>query len=169
MGQKIHKSFLKEDHPMIQFFQNRRGSKLAFGLSIGALFLILGASIPAEAQVLRPANKQSEAKTFDPHMATGSQDRVVVEMIFNGLLRYKPGDMSTESIEPDLAKALPSGKMLADGRQEWVIALRPGIQTHPYEGKAGCELTSEDVVYSFKPSSARPTEKLPLFPATIRE
>jgi peptide/nickel transport system substrate-binding protein len=136
---------------MRKFFRNRwRKHWAAAGLLLGALSLFTGTAVPADAQVLRSACKQSEAKTFDPHMATGSQDRVVVEMIFSGLLRYKPGDMSTEAIEPDLAKSVPVAKILPNGRQEWVVSLRPGVKTHPYDGKPGYELTSEDVVYSFK-------------------
>ncbi len=136
---------------MYKRFQNRSGKKwLTVCVLIGSLFLFMETIGPAEAQVLKSACKQSEAKTLDPHMATGSQDRVVVEMIFSGLLRYKPGDMSTEAIEPDLAKAVPGAKILPNGRQEWVVNLRPGVKTHPYDGKAGYELTSEDVVYSFK-------------------
>ncbi|MHB9098029.1 MAG: ABC transporter substrate-binding protein [Syntrophales bacterium] len=104
----------------------------------------------AEAQILRSACKFGEAKTFDPHMATGSPDRIVVEMIFNGLLRYKPGNMTTEGIEPDLAKTMPVQKILSNGRQEWMITLNSGVKSHPYDGKAGYEITSEDVVYSFK-------------------
>ncbi|MGE5253270.1 MAG: ABC transporter substrate-binding protein [Planctomycetaceae bacterium] len=136
---------------MRKSFRNRwRKHWAAAGLLVGVLSLFMGTAVPAEAQVLRSACKQSEAKTFDPHMATGSQDRVVVEMIFSGLLRYKPGDMSTEAIEPDLAKSVPVAKILPNGRQEWVVSLRPGVKTHPYDGKPGYELTSEDVVYSFK-------------------
>jgi peptide/nickel transport system substrate-binding protein len=136
---------------MRNFFRNRwRKHWAAAGLLVGVLSLFMGTAVPAEAQVLRSACKQSEAKTFDPHMATGSQDRVVVEMVFSGLLRYKPGDMSTEAIEPDLAKSVPVAKILPNGRQEWVISLRQGVKTHPYDGKPSYELTSEDVVYSFK-------------------
>ena len=136
---------------MSKRFRNRSGKNWVTAcFMLGFLFLFMETVGPAEAQVLRSANKQSEAKTLDPHMATGSQDRVVVEMIFSGLLRYKPGDMSTEAIEPDLAKSIPAAKMLPDGRQEWVVGLRPGVKTHPYDGKPSYELTSEDVVYSFK-------------------
>ncbi len=127
-----------------------RKSGLWLFLILGVSFFLWGSVDRAEGQVLRSASKQSEAKTFDPHMATGSQDRVVVEMVFSGLLRYRPGDMSTEAIEPDLAKVMPAPKILPGGRQEWVISLTPGVKSHPYDGKAGYEITSEDVVYSFK-------------------
>lgn len=136
---------------MSKLFRNRSGGNwMTVCFLLGALFLFMETSGPAEAQVLRSANRMSEAKTFDPHMATGSQDRLIVEMIFSGLLRYRPGDMSTGAIEPDLAKAMPTSKILPNGRQEWVISLRPGVKTHPYDGKPGYELTAEDVVYSFK-------------------
>jgi len=136
---------------MGKMFRNRSDKNLLkISFCLGFLLLFMAAVDPGEAQVLRSANKQSEAKTFDPHMATGSQDRVVVEMIFSALLRYKPGNMSTEAIEPDLAQSLPVAKILPNGRQEWVIGLKPGVKSHPYEGKPGYELTSEDVVFSFK-------------------
>jgi peptide/nickel transport system substrate-binding protein len=132
-------------------YRNQWGKYEVVGCLLLALFLLFwGIHGQAEAQVLKSACKQSEAKTLDPHMATGSQDRVVVEMIFSALLRYQPGNMSTEGIEPDLAKSIPVGKILSNGRQEWLISLKPGVKSHPYEGKPGYELTSEDVVYSFK-------------------
>jgi peptide/nickel transport system substrate-binding protein len=136
---------------MKKCFQNHWGKYgMAVCFLLGLSLLFMGIHGQAQAQVLKSACKQSEAKTFDPHMATGSQDRVVVEMIFSGLLRYQPGNMSTEAIEPDLAKEIPLGKILPNGCQEWVVNLRPGVKTHPYDGKAGYELTSEDVVYSFR-------------------
>jgi len=132
-------------------YRNQWGKYEVVGcLLLGIFLLFLGIHGQAEAQVLKSACKQSEAKTFDPHMATGSQDRVVVEMIFSALLRYKPGNMSAEAIEPDLAKSIPVAKILSSGRQEWLINLKPGVKSHPYDGKPGYELTSDDVVYSFK-------------------
>jgi peptide/nickel transport system substrate-binding protein len=113
------------------------------------LFTFVGSSDLAEAQVLRYGIKHGDPKIFDPHMATGSQERHIVEMIFSGLLRYKPGNMVSEAVEPDLAKSLPVSKILPDGRQEWLINLKTGVKTHPYDGKTGYELTAEDVVFSF--------------------
>jgi len=71
-------------------------------------------------------------------------------MIFNGLLRYPPGNLSDDAIEPDLAAAMPIAKMEKDGTQVWTIPLKKGVLTHPYEGNPGYELTAEDVVYSFR-------------------
>ncbi|MBI5968729.1 MAG: hypothetical protein HY882_12855 [Deltaproteobacteria bacterium] len=136
---------------MGKFFREHFGKlRVALFFLLGVSFLLMGQVGQAEGQILRSACKQSEAKTFDPHLATGSQDRVMVEMIFSGLLRYKPGNMTTEAIEPDLAKTIPVPKILPGGRQEWVITLRRGVKSHPYDGKTSYELTSEDVIYSFK-------------------
>jgi len=104
----------------------------------------------ADGQVMRLACKYGDSRSLDAHRATGSQDRLVVGLVFNGLLRYQPGNLSADAIEPDLAIAVPSPKILADGRQQWVFKLRPGVMTHPYDGNTGYELTSEDVVYSLR-------------------
>jgi peptide/nickel transport system substrate-binding protein len=104
----------------------------------------------ANDQVMRMACKYGDSKSLDAHRATGSQDRLVVGLVFNGLLRYPPGNLAADAIEPDLASAVPSPKVLADGRQQWVFKLRPGVKTHPYAGNPGYELTSEDVVYSLQ-------------------
>jgi peptide/nickel transport system substrate-binding protein len=104
----------------------------------------------ADDQVMRLACKYGDAKSLDAHRATGSQDRLVVGLVFNGLLRYPPGNLAADAIIPDLATEVPSPKVLADGRQQWVFKLRTGVKTHPYDGNPGYELTSEDVVYSFQ-------------------
>ena len=68
-------------------------------------------------------------------------------MIFNGLIRYKPGDAS--QFEPDIATALPEPKM-EGGKQVWTFSLRKGVMCQPSEGVASYELTSDDVAFSFK-------------------
>ncbi len=39
--------------------------------------------------------------TGDPHFAASRNDRIVADMVFNGLLRFRPGQAPL--IEPDLA------------------------------------------------------------------
>ncbi|MBW1699851.1 MAG: hypothetical protein JRH18_08640 [Deltaproteobacteria bacterium] len=107
-------------------------------------------ALAAEGHVLRMACKYSDAKSLDAHRATGSQDRLVVELVFNGLLRYRPGNLSVDAIIPDLAVEIPSPRILADGRQQWVFKLKQGVMTHPFSGNPGYELTTEDVIYSFQ-------------------
>jgi ABC-type transport system substrate-binding protein len=61
------------------------------------------------AGTLRIAQNTSDLRSMDPHFATTTEDRSLVDMIFNGLVRYKPGDGSV--FEPDLATSLPTSKM----------------------------------------------------------
>ncbi len=101
----------------------------------------------AEEQILDVGVAASDLNTLDPHLAVGTQDRGAVDMIFNGLVRFKPGDMDPEKIEPDLAK---SWEASSDGL-EWTFHLREGVMFHPFPGQPdGYEMTSEDVVYSIK-------------------
>ncbi len=83
---------------------------------------------------------------MDPHFAAGSQDRTVADMVFNGLLRYVPGN--APAIEPDLAKTMPE-LSTRDGKQVWTVTLRRGVMFHPSPDTPSYELTAEDVVFSF--------------------
>ncbi len=121
---------------------------LLFGLCMGAACMTMAQVTQAEDQVLHYAVKHGNVSTLDPHRATGSQDLMSVEMMFNGLVRYRPGNVSVETIEPDLAKSIPAPKVQPDGKQVWVFNLREGVYCHPYGGKQGYEMTSEDVVFS---------------------
>jgi len=119
---------------------------LVLALLIGVLFVSTAHSQQPGNRILKYGFDATDIKTLDPHRATGSQDRILVEMVFNGLVRFNPGHLSPEAIEPDLAE---TWTVSADGR-EWVFHLKKGITWHPYEGTPGHELTSEDVVYSLK-------------------
>jgi peptide/nickel transport system substrate-binding protein len=104
---------------------------------------------PAQADrpTLRFGLRTADLNTLDPHFATSTADRTIVDMIFNGLIRYKPGDSS--EFEPDLASALPDFEM--DGEsQVWSFELRQGVMCHPTGSSGAYELTSEDVVFSFE-------------------
>jgi peptide/nickel transport system substrate-binding protein len=126
-------------------------TKLAVALAvIATLVLSFNQLLAAEGQVLRMACKYGDAKSLDAHRATGSQDRLVVALLFNGLVRYEPGNLSVDAIIPDLATTIPAPKILPNGKQQWIFKLRKGVKTHPYGGKAGYELTAEDVVYSLE-------------------
>ncbi len=104
----------------------------------------------SEEQILRIGFDVSDIKTLDPHFATGSQDREVVEVVFNGLVRYQPGNLSDSALEPDLATKMPTSKILPDARQQWTFEIKKGVLCHGYDGNPGYELTAEDVVYSFQ-------------------
>jgi peptide/nickel transport system substrate-binding protein len=97
---------------------------------------------------LKFALDAADLASLDPHQATGTQDRTVVDMVFNGLIRYKPGD-STAPMEPDLATAVPEPQV-ENGKQTWTFALRKGVMCQAGPKTEAYELTSADVVYSFK-------------------
>ncbi|MBN2551313.1 MAG: hypothetical protein JXB06_01025 [Spirochaetales bacterium] len=102
-----------------------------------------GEKVEEAKQELRIAFDAGDAKTLDPHRAASTVDRSTVDPIFNGLVRYPPGDQV--EVEPDLAE---SWEISAD-RTVWTFHLREGVYFHPFEGyESGYELTSEDVVYS---------------------
>ncbi len=103
-------------------------------------------------RILRFGVHVSSMGHLDPHFAAGSQDRALADMVFNGLLRYQPGN--APKIEPDLAAAMPQFKMIG-GRQVWTIKLRKGVMFHPGPATAAYEMTAEDVVYSLNKSADR--------------
>jgi len=107
---------------------------------------VLAAATPAFAQqpkqVLTMSIFSQDIGTLDPHMAVGTQDRIPVSWIFNGLVRFKPGTIDPAQIEPDLAE---SWEKSPDGLT-WTFHLRRGVQFHAGFG----EMTADDVVFSLK-------------------
>lgn len=111
------------------------------------------ASAVAEAQksqMLRFGVPVSGIGHMDPHFAAGSQDRALADMVFNGLLRYKPGH--APKLEPDLAVAIPEFNMIA-GKQVWTVHLRKGVLFHAGPKNDAYELTADDVIYSLNKSA----------------
>ncbi len=99
----------------------------------------------AEKQVLTIAFDAGDSKSLDPHRAATTVDRSTVDPIFNGLVRYPPGDQIKP--EPDLAESWS----VSDDKKVWTFQLRKGVYFHPFPGMPeGYELTSEDVLYSLK-------------------
>lgn len=101
--------------------------------------------------ILVHATNAGDKATFDPHLASGTQDRTVVDMIFNGLLRFKPGDSSV--IEPDLATAVPEPVAEADGTQSWTFTLRTDAICQASTKTDAYPLTADDVVFSLQKSA----------------
>ncbi len=105
----------------------------------------LAAEKLAKKQVLTIAFDAGDVKTLDPHSAAATVDRAVVSTMFNGLVRYAPGN--EVAVEPDLAE---SWKVSEDGKV-WTFSLRKGVFFHPFPGNPnGYEMTSEDVLYSLQ-------------------
>ena len=84
----------------------------------------------------------SDAGRLDPHLSAAYPDKQIFLMVFNGLVRIKPGTADITQIEPDLAASWTTS---ADGKT-WDFKLRQGVNCHYGYGP----LTSEDVVYSLQ-------------------
>jgi len=98
-------------------------------------------------KVLRIALDAADIKSLDPGFSHGTMDTAHHDLLYNGLLRFKTGDITV--IEPDLAERYEISK---DG-MEMTFYLRKGVMTHPFEGYPnGVEFTSEDVVFSINKS-----------------
>jgi len=127
---------------------------LAGVLYMGLLTAAFTGQAAAERSVLRFGVHVSEMGQLDPHFAAGSQDRAFADMVFNGLLRYQPGN--APKIEPDLAADIPVFKMVG-GKQVWTVRLRKGVMFHAGPDTPTYELTADDVVYSLQKSAKRDT------------
>jgi peptide/nickel transport system substrate-binding protein len=119
-------------------------------MALVTVALLIGPAPSWAAGVLRIGQNASDVGSLDPHFATTTQDRSLVDMVFNGLVRYKPGDGSV--FEPDLAQSIPTPQSTG-GKQVWTFQLRKGVMCHPTDGVPSYELTSEDVVYSLQKSA----------------
>jgi peptide/nickel transport system substrate-binding protein len=100
--------------------------------------------------VLRLGVNAADLATLDPHFASGTQDRTVVDMIFNGLVRYVPGNSA--EIEPDIAVAIPEPEIV-DGKQVWTFELRDDVMCQPGPDTEAYPLTADDVIYSLQKSA----------------
>lgn len=106
---------------------------------------------PAEPNILVHADSAADLGTLDPHFAAATNDRNIADMVFNGLVRYKPGDGSV--FEPDLAMEIPEPVTQDDGSQVWTFKLREGVMCHASPETDAYELTADDVVYSLQKSA----------------
>ena len=99
----------------------------------------------AKDNILRIAFDSGDIKCAAPGFTYGTQDMAMQDMIHNGLLRYKPGDIS--EVQPDLAERYETAK---DG-MSLTFYLRKGVMSHPFKGHPdGVEITSEDVAFNIK-------------------
>ncbi len=123
-------------------------ARLSRALICSALYLgFATTTLAGDPNVLRFGIDAADLGTGDPHRAASRNDRAVVDMIFNGLLRYKPGEAPT--IEPDLAMNIPHPEIV-NGKQIWIFHLRRGVMCHPGPKTDAYELTADDVVYSLR-------------------
>lgn len=132
-------------------FSNSRSGIITFIL-ISFLVGVLSAHAEPKDNILRFGVHVSAMGTLDPHFAAGSQDRAFADMVFNGLLRYIPGN--APKIEPDLAARMPEFRM-ENGSQVWTVTLRKGVYFHAGPKTPAYELTVDDVIYSLTKSGKK--------------
>ncbi|MBA2759957.1 MAG: polyamine ABC transporter substrate-binding protein [Chloroflexia bacterium] len=92
---------------------------------------------------------------LDPHYASATQDRAIVDMVFNGLVRFVPGTVS--ELEPDIAAEMPTATENEDGTQTWTVALRDDVMCQPSSETEAYQLTSADVVFSLQKAASDDT------------
>jgi len=115
-----------------------------------AVMFCFGSPALAE-KVLSIGIKSADMGILDPHLSATTANLPIMDSIFNGLVRFKPGSVDLEKIEPDLAESWTSSP---DG-MVWTFKLRQGVQFHHDFG----EMTSEDVVFSLKKASTKETSR----------
>lgn len=114
-------------------------------IAIAAFAVAGGLASPqamAQKTELVVATSQSDAGKLDPHQASAGADKGVLNWVFNGLVRIKPGQASPEFIEPDLAESWTSN----DAGTEWTFKIRSNVDCHGNYGK----FSAEDAAYSLQ-------------------
>ncbi|MEO1536738.1 MAG: ABC transporter substrate-binding protein [Pseudomonadota bacterium] len=109
---------------------------------LGATAIAVAAASVASAEELSIGMSAASAGPLDPHVSAATGDKVAFSMMFNGLVRFKPGSMNPGDIEPDLAE---SWTVSEDGLV-WTFTLREGVAFHGDYGT----LTADDVVFSLE-------------------
>ena len=117
------------------------------GLAFAA-FLVAGEA-EAQKKTLVIGMGSADAGKLDPHIASTTPDKGLLQYMFNGLVRMKPGQISPDTIEPDLAESWSSNP----AGTEWTFHIRHGVQCHWNTG----EFTAEDAAYSIKRAASKAT------------
>ena len=80
--------------------------KLVFGIVCAALMCAPAAFAQKKSLVVGMGS--ADAGKLDPHIASTTPDKGLLSWMFNGLVRVRPGRISPEFIEPDLAESWTS-------------------------------------------------------------
>ena len=111
--------------------------------------LLCAPSAFAQKKSLVVGSGTADAGKLDPHIASTTPDKGLLFWMFNGLVRIRPGQISPEFIEPDLAESWTSNP----AGTEWTFKIRKGVQCHHGYG----EFTADDAVYSIKRAANKAT------------
>lgn len=121
--------------------------KWILGLAFAGL--VAAGPAPAQKKSLVIGMGSADAGKLDPHLASTTPDKGLLNYVFNGLVRIKPGEASPNFIEPDLAESWTQN---ANG-SEWIFKIRAGVQCHHGFGP----FTAEDAAYSLKRAATKAT------------
>src|SRR5258708_40248558 len=114
--------------------------KIVFGIVCVALLFIPPAFAQKKSLVVGMGS--ADAGKLDPHIASTTPDKGLLSWMFNGLVRVRPGRISPEFIEPDLAESWTSNPAAT----AWTFKIRAGVECHPGDR----EFTAGDAAYSLK-------------------
>ena len=90
----------------------RRRILKSVGIVLAMSFLAFSAA--GAETTLKVAISAADAGQLDPHLTSKTPDVALLQWMFNGLVRFKPGSMDPRTIEPDLAEkwtTSPDGKV----------------------------------------------------------
>ncbi|MCU0559410.1 MAG: ABC transporter substrate-binding protein [Desulfobacterales bacterium] len=118
-------------------------------MALAAILLAGPGQATAAEKILKIGVFSADMGILDPHRSATTANLPIMDSIFNGLVRWRPGSVDLETIEPDLAERWEAS---ADGRV-WTFFLRKGVQFHHGFG----EMTAEDVVFSLKKAANKET------------
>jgi len=117
--------------------------------ALAAALLLAPLAAQGQQDTLRIGSAAADAGVLDPHLNSSTPGRGFLQHIFNGLVRLKPGTLSPENMEPDLAERWETS---TDGKT-WTFHIRQGAQCHHGFG----EFTAEDAVFSLNRAANRET------------
>ncbi|MFI4997526.1 MAG: ABC transporter substrate-binding protein, partial [Hyphomicrobiales bacterium] len=123
--------------------------KKIIGVALALAALLAASQAQAQKKTLTIGMGSADAGKLDPHIASTTPDKGLLQYLFNGLVRIRPGQISPDTIEPDLAEswsANPTGT-------EWSFKIRQGVQCHAGYG----EFTAEDAAFSIKRAASKAT------------
>jgi peptide/nickel transport system substrate-binding protein len=123
--------------------------KKMIGVALTVAALFAAGEAAAQKKTLTIGMGSADAGKLDPHIASTTPDKGLLQYMFNGLVRIRPGQISPDTIEPDLAESWsqnPAGT-------EWNFKIRQGVQCHAGYG----EFTADDAAYSIKRAANKAT------------
>ena len=98
--------------------------KRMIGVAIVIAALFAAGEAAAQKKTLTIGMGSADAGKLDPHIASTTPDKGLLQYMFNGLVRMRPGQISPDTIEPDLAESWSSNP----AGTEWTFKIRQGVQ-----------------------------------------